>query len=157
MSNSPTLPVYVKSGASPNKIVDKETPLDDANMFELEAISKLLTQYGGQTASQLQETELKSSLLTSDKQNVTAMPSQITAELKQITSYKNFNYTNYWKTKEKILQMCNVSSIFSSLTPYILNPTHTFKDTSVENTARTNQNKTIRKKLKKYILSHTSN
>ena len=95
MSNSPTLPVYVKSGASPNKIVNKETPLDDANMLELEAISKLLTQYGGQTASQLQETELKSSLLTSDKQKATAMPSQITAELKQITSYKNFNYTNF--------------------------------------------------------------
>ncbi|XP_041378923.1 ankyrin repeat domain-containing protein 50-like [Gigantopelta aegis] len=45
----------LENGANPNVIVSNETPLDVANETELKAIIKLLTKYGGQTASQVQK------------------------------------------------------------------------------------------------------
>ena len=129
--SSSIVETLLKNSANPNIIVNKKTALDDANEFELEAISHLLTEYGGQTASQLIEIESKSSLLMSDKLKEEAMHSQITGELKHSTIYKDLNTLNE-NTKEKRLQLSNISSIFSSLTPYILNPTHTFKDKSVK-------------------------
>ena len=131
--SSSIVETLLKNGANPNIIVNMRTPLDDANEFELEAINQLLIEYGGQTASQLQEIELKSSLLTSEKlkEKATVMPSQITGELKHSTIYKDLNTLNK-KTKEKRSQLSNISSIFNSLTPYILKPTQTFKDKSVK-------------------------
>ena len=79
--SSSIIETLFKNGANSNIIIHKKTALDDANDFELEAINLVLTEYWGQTASQLQETEVKSSLLMSDKLKEKAMHSQITADL----------------------------------------------------------------------------
>ena len=50
-----TVETLLENDANPNIIVSNETPLDVANDTELKTIIRLLTKYGGQTASQVQE------------------------------------------------------------------------------------------------------
>ena len=145
----------LKNGANLNITVNNNTASDEANVLELEAISQLLTRYGGQTASQLQKIELKSSLVMPDKEKASATPFQLTAELKHSTIYKDLN-TLKMKTKETRLQLSTVSSILSSLTLSIINPAHTFKDTSVKQYSK-NEPKQDNKTEAKEIYVVTSN
>ena len=109
----------------PNVIADKRTPLDEANEIKQESISELLTKYGGQTRAKLEgikEKETKSSF---------GKLLQPTHELTKTLTYGD-SYTIQRKTKQKRFQIPSPISIFHSLTPYILNPTHTFRNTSVK-------------------------
>ena len=65
------------------------------------------------------EIESKSWILMSDKEKATAMPSQITAELKIQQCIKIWTLSTR-RQKKKRLQLANLSFIFSSLTPYQL-------------------------------------
>ena len=69
----------------------------------------------------------------SDKEKASATPFQLTTELKHSIIYEDLKTLDK-KTKEKRLRlsMSNISSILSSLTLSILNPTHRFKDISVK-------------------------
>ena len=124
----------LKRNANPNVIADKRTPLDEANEIKQESISELLTNYGGQTREKLigtKEKETRSSLLELSDQNTSVKSLQPTHELTKILTYGD-SYTIKRKTKQKRFQIPSPMSIFHSLTPYILNPTHTFRNTSVK-------------------------
>ena len=49
--------------------------------------------------------------------------------------------------------LSNISSMFSSLTPYILNPTHKFKDTNVKQYNKNNPKQDNKKEAKEiYVI-----
>ena len=115
----------LERNAYPNVIADKRTPLDEANEIKQESISELLTKYGGQTRAKLEGTKEKETKSSFGK------PLQPTHELTKTLTYGD-SYTIQRKTKQKRFQIPSPMSIFHSLTPYILNPTHTFRNTSVK-------------------------
>ena len=124
----------LERNANSNVIANKRTPLDDANEIKQENISELLSKFGGQTRVQLEgtkEKETKSSLLALDELNTSVKPLQPTHELTKTLTYGD-GYTIKREMKQKRLQIPSPMSILHSLTPYILNPTHTFRNTSVK-------------------------
>ena len=120
--------MLLENGANPNVIFMNETPLDVANENEDGTIIELLIKYGGQIASDLQDTKqsseqtIKSSSQTSSETMTIATSSLTISDLT--------NEANKKQTKKK--RVPNFKSIFSSFTSHILNPTHTFKDISVK-------------------------
>ena len=136
----------LENNASPNVIVENKTALDYAYESKQETISKLLTKYGGQTASQLQEikeyetSKLKSSLLTCTTPATSLLtPVELSSEVAttaNVTSLLTPTDSNDVITsqpEQKRTGLLNfMSKLFDSFTSHILNPTHTFKDTSVK-------------------------
>ena len=122
----------LEQNAYTNVIADKRTPLDEANETKQERISYLLIKYGGQTRARLEGTKEKEPNLTSHKENTIPTSLQTTDELTDIKTYENLRYTMKRKAKQMKLLLPSPMSIFSSLIPYILNPIHTFRNTSVK-------------------------
>ena len=138
----------LKSGANPNVIVYFNTALDVAIEDKQENMCELLTKYGGQTKTQLQETnksERTSSSLTSGEVTMAVKPLVTTtnSDLSYIDTQSNKDSITK-KAKQKKLRLPNFKSIFSILTPYILNPSHAFSDTSAK--------KDNKKKVKQVII-----
>ena len=121
----------LERNANPNVIADKRTPLDDAKDIEQESISDLLSKYGGQTIAILEGTKEKETKSSFDKINTSYKSLQPTHQLTKTLSYGD-GYTIQRETKQKRLRIPSPISILHSLTPYILNPTHTFRNTSVK-------------------------
>ena len=124
----------LERNANPNVIVDKRTPLDEANDIKQESICELLTKYGGQTGAKLKgtkEKETKSSLIALGELNTSVKQLQPTHEQMKTLTYGD-SYTIQRETKQKRFQIPSPMSMLHLLTPYILNPTHTFRNTNVK-------------------------
>ena len=122
----------LKYGANPNVVVNQRTPLDEANKIIQENISDLLIKYGGQTRALLEGTKEKELSSTSHEQNTVPASLQRTDELTDIKTNENSRYTIKKEVKQKKLQIPSIISKLSSFTQYVLNPTHTFRNTSVK-------------------------
>ena len=70
------------------------------------------------------------------------------SELMDIKTYKNSRYTIKREGKQKRLQIPSVISKLGSLTPYILNPTHTFRNTNVKQYNKNKPNQDNKKEVK---------
>ena len=124
----------LERNANPNVIADKRTLLDEAIDIKQESISDLLSKYGGQTRAQLEgtkENKPNSSLLAFNELNTSVKPLQPIHELTKTLTCGD-SYTIQRETKQKKLQIPSPMSILHSFTPYILNPTRTFRNTSVK-------------------------
>ena len=121
----------LKRNANPNVIADKRTPLDDANYIKHKTISELLTKYGSQTGAKLEGTKENETNSSFSKLNTSVKWSQPTHELTKTLTYGD-RYTIKRETKQKRLEIPSPMSILHSLTPYILNPTHTLRNTNVK-------------------------
>ena len=141
--------MLLENGGNPNVIVSSETPLDVSKKMQNKIIIELLTKYGGQTASQLQDAKQSSEqarkLSSQSYSETTITTSSLTTS--QLTST---NEANKKQTKRK--RVPNLESIFSLFTSYILNPTHTFRDTSVKQNKINEDNK---EKVQEGYLVHT--
>ena len=122
----------LERNANPNVIANKRTPLDEANDIKQVNISDLLTKYGGQTRAQLEGTKEKELNPISYEQNTIPASLQTTDELTDIKTYEDSRYAIKREAKQMRLQLPSPMSILHSLTPYILNPTRTFRNTSVK-------------------------
>ena len=145
--------ILLENGANPNVITAmNRTPLDEANDNKDEAIIELLIKYGGQIASHLEDTKqsseqtIKSSLQTSSETMTTPTSSLITSELR--------NEANKKQTKGQRLP--NFKSVFNLLTPYISNPTSTFKDINVKQDNKKKRKQDKKKGQEDYLITITS-
>ena len=122
----------LKNGANPDVIAEQRTLLDVANEINQGNISDLIIKYGGQTRAQLEGTKDKKLSSTSHEQNTVPLSLQTTDELMDIKTYENSRYTIKREMKQKRFQIPSIMSKLHLLTPYILNPTHTFRNTSMK-------------------------
>ena len=122
----------LERNANPNVIANKRTPLDEANDIKQVNIIDLLIKYGGQTRAQLEGTKEKELNSTSHEQNTIPASLQTTDELTDIKTYEDSRYAIKREPKQMRLQLPSPMSKLHSLIPYILNPTRTFKNTSVK-------------------------
>ena len=122
----------LKNGADPNVIAEQRTSLDVANEMKQENVSDLIIKHGGQTRTQLEGTKKKELNSISYEQNTIPVSLQTTDELMDIKTYENSIYTIKREAKQKRLRIPSFMSILHSFTPYILNPTHAFRNTSMK-------------------------
>ena len=103
--------MLLKNGANPNVIFMNEAPFDVANENEDEAIIDLLIEYGGQTASHLQDTKQSS-------EEIIKSPSQTSSEIIVVdtSSLELTNEANKKQTKRK--RSPNFKSIFNLFFPH---------------------------------------
>ena len=142
--------MLLENGGNPNVIVSNETPLDLSKKTQNKIIIELLTKYGGQTASQLQDAKQSSEQtrkLSSQSSSETTTIATSSLTTSQLTSTNEAN-----KKQIKRKRVPNLESIFGLFTSYILNPTHTFRDTSVKQDKINQDNK---EKAQEGYLVHT--